>query len=75
MDDMTPIEHARTIAKTVGEIHAEVLKLRRAGLPAKFNAQISVIEAKLTDLADQNAALGDTVRRPEETAPAPATVQ
>lgn len=77
MDDtaMTPIEHAREIAKAVGDVHTEVLKLRRAGLPAKFNGQITAIEDKLTRLADLNAALSDTVRKAEEPAAAPETVQ
>jgi hypothetical protein len=65
---MTPIQGAREIAKTVGQIHAEMIALRRAGLPPKFLAGLDRVEMLLATLADQNAALGEAVRAPEPTA-------
>jgi hypothetical protein len=67
---MTPIQHAREIAKTVGLLHSETIKLRRAGLPAKFLGGLDAIDQILTTLADQNAALGEAVRAPEPDADA-----
>lgn len=67
---MTPIEGAREVAKTVGELHAETIKLRGAGLPAKYLGGLDAIDRLLVKLADQNAALGEAVRPAAEDAKA-----
>lgn len=59
--EKTAADLALDIAKTVGEIHAEMIKLRRAGLPAKFLGGLSAVEDRLNVLADQNSALSAAV--------------
>lgn len=57
----TAADLALDIAKTVGEIHADMIKLRRAGLPAKYLGSLTAIEGKLNVLADQNSTLSEAV--------------
>jgi hypothetical protein len=61
---MTLVERTREIAKTVGLLQAETIKLRNAGLPPKFLGSLAAVEKALNVLADQNAA---PKRRPRRT--------
>lgn len=66
LNEMTTAEMAREISKAVGDIHAEMLLLRRAGIPARALPALDRVESKLTRLADLNAGLGEAIRRNEE---------
>ena len=55
----TMTDRTREIAKTIGELHAETIKFRRAGLPPKFLGGLDAIDKILARLADQNAALSE----------------
>ncbi len=66
---MTLVERTREIAKTVGLLHAETIKLRNAGLPPKFLGSLAAVEKALNVLADQNAALSEAATVKDEPAP------
>lgn len=66
---MTLVERTREIAKTVGLLHAETIRLRNAGLPPKFLGSLAAVEKALATLADQNAALSEAATAKDEPAP------
>ncbi len=66
---MTLVDRTREIAKTVGLLHAETIKLRNAGLPPKFLGSLAAVEKALNVLADQNAAPSEAAPVKDEPAP------
>lgn len=65
----TLVDRTREIAKTVGLLHAETIRLRNAGLPPKFLGSLAAVEKALNVLADQNAALSEAATVKDEPAP------